>query len=68
MTEYESIPNDIKGLKLAANVELELICEIRSKIGVNDMILGTEWPIYNKAVNLYHQNAKSKRLKKLKEN
>lgn len=68
LNEYESIPNDIKGIKLATNVVLELICEICSKIGVKDMILGTEWPIYNKAVNLYHQNAKSKRLKKLKEN
>ncbi|GAA2868981.1 hypothetical protein [Lactobacillus intestinalis] len=42
LSEYESIPNDIKGIKLATNVVLELICEICSRIGVKDMILGTE--------------------------
>lgn len=65
LSKFEHIPVDIKSMKFGINVLLEMISELCYTADLEEIVSGTKLPVYKSAVEVYHQNAKSSRLKRL---
>ncbi|WP_281829827.1 MULTISPECIES: hypothetical protein [Lactobacillus] len=65
LSKFEYLPADIKSMKFGINVLLEMMSELCYTADIEEIVNGTQLPIYKSAVEIYHQNAKSNRLKKL---